>query len=172
MSSNAKIGLEIERKYIIEFPDIKTLSEQEEYSKSEIVQIYISSADGETHRIRRRSFRDREEYTETQKRRIDEMSVIETEREISEQRFGELAADILPGTSPVIKTRHCFISGGQLFEIDVYPQWKHTAIMETELSSRGEMVDIPAFIKIIRQVTGDKSYSNAAMSRAFPDEIE
>ncbi|MBR5144843.1 MAG: hypothetical protein IKW53_07320, partial [Clostridia bacterium] len=34
-----------------------------------------------------------------------------------------------------------------------------------------EQVEIPEFISIIKDVTGDKKYSNAAMSRSFPEEI-
>ena len=43
--------------------------------------------------------------------------------------------------------------------------------METELESREEEVEFPSFIEILREVTGDKAYSNAAMSRTFPAEI-
>jgi len=43
--------------------------------------------------------------------------------------------------------------------------------METELPSEDTNTDIPPFIKIIKEVTGIKAYSNASMSRAFPNEI-
>ena len=42
--------------------------------------------------------------------------------------------------------------------------------METELPSRDTEVGMPSFIRIIADVTGDKRYSNAAMSRSFPKE--
>ena len=42
--------------------------------------------------------------------------------------------------------------------------------METELENRESKVKIPDFLEILREVTGDKSYSNAAMSRDFPPE--
>ena len=99
------------------------------------------------------------------------MSVTEIEGKISEERFAELSSHIADGTKPVIKTRHTFLYKGKIFEIDVYPEWKSTAIMETELSDREECVEIPSFIEIIREVTGEKVYSNAAMSRIFPTEI-
>jgi CYTH domain-containing protein len=43
--------------------------------------------------------------------------------------------------------------------------------MEIELRSRDETVNIPDFIEIISEVTGNKKYSNAAMSENFPEEI-
>lgn len=171
MSTDAKVGLEIERKYIIRMPDISLLSNQPDYTRSEIVQIYITPSPGETHRIRRRSYPDRVQFVETRKIRIDRMSVTEIESEISEERFDELSRNIMDRTTPITKTRHTFLYAGQIFEIDVYPGWKSTAVMETELGSREEQAEIPAFIEIIREVTGDKTYSNASMSRSFPPEV-
>ena len=172
MNQQPKTNLEIERKYVIAMPDIAQLALEDSYSSSEIIQIYLRGRAGETHRVRRRTYDGISIYTETRKLRIDEMSVAETEGEISEAEFDSLSRDILDGTRPVRKTRHTFVSGGQLFEIDIYPEWKNTAIMETELPSRETSVAIPDFIRIIREVTGDKAYSNASMSRTFPKELD
>ena len=165
-----KIGIEIEKKYIIEKPSLKALSEMDSYSSSDIIQIYLPTDDGSTHRVRRRTAGERITYTETRKIRIDEMSATEIEGEISEERFLELSANPKEGTRPVRKTRHTFLYLGQMFEIDVYPEWERTAIMETELETRDVQVAFPDCIRIIRDVTGDKRYSNAAMSREFPKE--
>ena len=163
-------GLEIERKYIIKLPEISVLKEQQSYTTSDILQIYLPSEQGETRRVRRRAYPDRTLFIETKKFRVDAMSSREIEREICEDEFLSLAENPLPKTNPVSKTRHTFVFLGQLFEIDVYPQWTSTAIMETELSSRDTEVKMPPFLEIIREVTGNKAYSNASMSRAFPDE--
>ena len=171
MSQEAKIGVEIERKYIIRMPDISVLKTQPEYTVSDITQIYVTPVDCDTHRVRRRAYPDRVLFVETRKTRIDSISVTEIEGEISETRFNELRDSILDGSSPVIKTRHTFLYEGQIFEIDIYPQWKNTAIMETELKDREERAKIPEFIEILREVTGIKEYSNASMSMSFPKEI-
>ena len=170
MSSKEKCALEIERKYIIKMPDVATLSMQESYSSSEILQIYLPSEQGETRRVRRRAYADHIQYTETVKLRVDKMSSEEREVEISAEQFATLSEKIKEGTRPLNKNRHTFIYLGQLFEIDIYPEWQHTAIMETELPSRDKEVAMPPFISIIKEVTGDKAYSNAAMSRSFPKE--
>lgn len=162
--------VEIERKYIIKMPDLDSILGIEGSTKSSILQIYLPSKKGETHRIRRREYDDRTVCTETKKIRIDNMSAEEIEREISPLEFGALALNIMEGTAPIDKVRYTFSYKDQLFEIDVYPQWHHTAIMETELDSRITKVEIPSFIEIVREVTGDKAYSNAAMSKSFPVE--
>ena len=171
MTNNTNKGIEIERKYIIKMPDAGILASQESYTKSAILQIYLPSEKGETHRVRRREYSDKTLFFETRKIRMDRMSSTEIESEISEERFNLLAEKPLDGTLPIEKVRHTFIYLGQLFEIDVYPLWKSTAIMETELDSRDREVEIPAFIEIIREVTGDRAYSNASMSKNFPPEV-
>ena len=98
------------------------------------------------------------------------MSSTEIEREISTNEFESIATNAKQGTRPVEKVRHTFIYDGQLFEIDVYGRWKSTAMMEAELESREQTVNIPPFIKIIREVTGNRSYSNASMAKEFPKE--
>ena len=165
-------GIEIERKYIIKLPSLDAVREIYGYTHSEITQIYLESGEGVTHRVRKRVYGDRTSYTETVKTRIDKMSVVEDEREITEAEYSRLSERVKKGTRPVKKTRYTVPSGKHLIEIDVYPEWKHTCIMETELSDRGESVVIPDFISIVEEVTGRFEYSNASMARNFPKEIE
>ena len=164
--------VEIERKYIIELPSILQMKACENYTSSEIVQIYLNSEKGVTRRIRSRAYADVTRYYETTKVRIDAMSSHEYERKIEEREFLELKALIAQDSRPIIKTRHTFDYLGQTFEIDVYPDWEHTCIMETELPARETRVEFPDFIRVVAEVTGDKRYSNAAMSRSFPDEMK
>ena len=124
-----------------------------------------------THRLRARRYGERTVYTETKKVRIDKMSVFEDERELSEGEYRELLLKKAKGTATVKKTRHTFEHAGQNFEIDVYPEWVRTAVMETELESRQQTVSMPDFIRIVAEVTGDKKYSNASMSQIFPEEL-
>ena len=166
-----KENLEIERKYIIEMPSALDMSRMQDYTSSEITQIYLESSPHVTHRVRKREYSDKTEYTETKKIRVDRMSAIEEESKISEKEFSTLSENIRKGSRPLAKCRHTFLYSGQIFEIDVYPEWKKSAIMETELSSREEQVIFPSFIRVIKEVTGERAYSNSAMSTAFPEEI-
>ena len=164
-------NIEIERKYVIMKPDVELMKKLADYTVSEIEQVYLTSAPRITHRVRSRTFTDKTVYTETKKVRIDSISSYEDEAEISENEFLTLKKNIRPDTQPVLKVRHTFRFCDQLFEVDVYPQWKSTAIMETELSDAQTIVRMPDFIEIVREVTGDKNYSNASMSRTFPKEL-
>ncbi len=162
--------LEIERKFIIQMPDIRLLETKPEYTKSDIVQIYLTSPRAITHRIRSRDYGERTVYTETVKIRQSNMSAHEDEKEIDKRLFDTLKEKIAEGTVPLIKTRHTFCEGGYTYEIDIYPRWKSTCIMEVELENEGEEAPFPDIIRTVREVTGIKMYSNASMARCFPDE--
>lgn len=164
------VGVEIERKYIIEKPHVELLSSQTDFTASDITQIYLESEPGQTRRIRARAKNGRMSYTETRKIRIDKMSSTEIERDITAEEFSKLAKLQRAGSRVIKKTRYTFVFEGQLFEIDVYPEWSRTAIMETELASRESAVIMPHFLRIIREVTGIREYSNSAMSNSFPPE--
>ena len=142
------MSVEIERKYVIEKPEEELLLAMPGYEKSDILQIYLESAPGETHRIRARCYGEKTVYTETVKRRIDKISAYEDEAEISYFEFSELEKRIAKGSKALVKTRHSFSYCGKTVEIDVYPEWGSSAIMEIELSARDEAVEIPDFIRI------------------------
>lgn len=163
--------VEIERKYIIERPDTEELARMEAYTSSEITQTYLDSSAGVTHRVRMRKYADRVVYTETKKVRIDKISAFEDEREICESEYLSLLERKCRDTVSLKKTRHTFSYLGVTFEVDVYPEWERTCILETELKSAAEEVVFPAFLHVIREVSGDKRYTNAAMSHSFPPEI-
>jgi CYTH domain-containing protein len=164
-------GIEIERKYVIEMPNTSELCHLEAYTVSHITQTYLESDDDVAHRVRKREFFDHTQYTETKKIRIDKMSVHELEREINEAEYTNLVKNIKQGTEHLYKTRHTFSHLGKTIEIDIYPYWKKSCIMEIELESREEEINIPSFINVITEVTGDKTYSNAQMASKFPKEI-
>ena len=166
-----KTPVEIERKYVIRIPDVKVLEEQEGYTVSKIFQTYLESEPSVTRRVRRRIYDGRTVYTETKKVRIDEISSYEDEREVSENEYMHLLCRKIPGTKTLAKTRHTFVCSGQTFEVDIYPDWQESCIMETELASRNTEVAFPPFITVIKEVSGEKKYSNASISREFPDEL-
>ena len=162
--------IETERKYIIVKPNSSVLKKQKNYTESQILQIYLND-DEQTHRIRKRVFTDgRTEYTENTKKRISLLSSLEIENNIDFEQFEALRKNIEPLSRPIEKTRITFEFLGKTFEIDVYPEWKYTCILEVELDSENEKIEFPKFIKIIADVTGKKEYSNHRMSHAFPDE--
>ena len=165
-------SLEIEKKYIILIPELDRLAEVDGYTKSEIVQTYLISHPHITHRVRKRVYPDRTVYTETKKVRIDKISSYEDEREIDEVEYLALLALADPATTPVEKVRHTLPYGELTVEIDIYPNWEKCCIMEIELPDRENIPALPDYVTLVADVTGEKAYSNASMSRCFPPEPE
>ena len=98
------------------------------------------------------------------------MSAVETERMITEEEFLSLAKERDRDSMPLLKCRHAFSYLGRVFEVDVYPLWHKYCIMEVELPSEDCSLEFPPFIRVLREITGDFRYSNASMSKAFPQE--
>ena len=55
------------------------------------------------------------------------------------------------------------------YEIDVYPFWEETAILEIELEHEKQKYTIPNFIEVIGDVTGNRDYSNSSLVSKFYD---
>ena len=69
-----------------------------------------------------------------------------------------MEADITRGQ--IRKDRYCLTYNNLYYEIDIYPFWKDKAIMEIELKHEDDIFEIPKFIQVIKEVTGDSQYYN------------
>lgn len=164
-----KEHFEIERKFLICFPDMAYL--QANGQESHITQTYLlRPAEGKNARLRAREAAGKLVYTHTVKTRINDLRRIEDEREICEEEYRELLRLADPERRTIHKTRWVLPYEGQILEIDMFPFWDDRAILEIELEDESQPVKIPPELKIIREVTADRRYTNAAMSREIPME--
>lgn len=159
--------LEIERKYLIRMPDRALLSC---LPSSEIEQVYILSHEGDRERIRRRVYGGGTVYTHTAKTRLSDLTRVETEEEINEERYKELLAFADPSREVIRKKRFIYEYDGQDFEIDIFPFWDDRALMELELGDEEQELRMPPNIEVIREVTAEKGYTNSAIAREIPRE--
>lgn len=162
---------EIERKFLIRYPDTAYLSEHGEYT--EIIQTYLVKNEKKmSERVRKRGRDGCYSYTHTCKTHITDMRRIEIENEISEREYDELLKRADPERNVICKIRWCLDYKGQMFEIDLFPFWNDRAYMEIELTDESDKVEFPPFVEIIKEVTGDRRYTNASLAKAVPvDEI-
>jgi CYTH domain-containing protein len=103
-------------------------------------------------------------YFKTVKRRVSGAKRVEIEKRLSQAEYLRLLMDADTTKRQIRKTRYCLIFQNQYFEIDVYPFWKDKAIAEIELSDESSEVVFPKQIKVIKEVTNDDSYKNAALA--------
>ena len=156
---------EIERKYLIEMPDIKYLESLTNCEKVRIVQTYLKSLEGEEIRIRQRGKDGSYTYSKTRKIEVSKMKRIEIETRLSEEEYINELFNADPSRGQIIKDRYCLSYNNQYFEIDIYPFWKEQAIAEIELSNEMDKVDFPDFLNVIEEVTDVEDYRNAEIAR-------
>ena len=162
--------LEIERKYLIAYPDTEKLRPRCS-AVYEMEQTYLRAAPGVTARVRRR-VGEREEFFHTEKERITARTHVERERIVTREEYEKLLCSRDETAQTIHKWRYCLPHEGFLFEIDVYPFWKKIAVMEVELEREDQTFTLPDGITVLREVTEERWMKNAALARYIPTEAE
>ena len=103
-------------------------------------------------------FKTRKQVTESGKR-------IEKEERLTQNEYLELLMQADPDYRPIRKERFCLSENGLYYNIDIYPQWKDQALMDIELYEGQEEITFPAGIQVIREVTGEKEFTNPEIAR-------
>ena len=157
--------LEVERKFLIKKPDMGVLIDDVGATASDIIQTYlISEQDGVERRIRQRGLVGDYSFFYTEKREISEGVREEREKIISLKEYINLLAEADTDKKQIRKRRYCFVYKDKYFEMDVYPFWKEQAILEIEVNNIDDEFELPEFIEVIKEVTGDKAYKNSALA--------
>ncbi|MCF0133188.1 MAG: AAA family ATPase [Blautia sp.] len=156
---------EIERKFLIEYPDVKMLEERPNCKKVEIIQTYLKAGDHEEVRVRQRGTDGSYIYFKTIKKKVTDATRVEIEERISQEEYLKLLMEADTSLHQIRKTRYCLTNEGRYFEIDLYPFWSDKAIMEVALLNEAQEAEIPDFLKIIKEVTGDDAYKNASLAK-------
>ncbi len=164
METNAA-PIEIERKFLIEYPDVDWLEKAPDCTRLELVQTYLKSETDDEIRVRRCFADGKASYCKTVKRSVSDITRIENENCITEKEYRELLKQADPERRPVEKTRYCLKFEGKIFEIDIYPFWNDKAVVEIELENENEEIIFPPQIKMIEEVTGNKVYKNSSLAK-------
>lgn len=160
---------EIERKYLIGYPDVERLKAQPGCEVWDITQIYLKDGEGgQTRRIRRVLTDGVERFYRTFKRRLTDLSAEEDEGEITPEEYARYGLERDLSRAPILKMRYRVPYRGHVLEYDVYPFWKDRAILEIELESEDEAAEIPDEVRILRDVTGEKAYKNKQLAKRVP----
>jgi CYTH domain-containing protein/predicted ATPase len=134
----------------------------------DVEQVYLVNKDHEEERVRRRGRDTSFVYTHTIKRRKGPGSAAEFDRMITpaEHLMALDRRDLLCAT--VRKRRTCFVWEGQYFELDTYTEFdclgQPLTVLEIEVEDLGADVQLPPFVKIEREVTGEKAFSNRELA--------
>lgn len=164
-----QLPLEIEKKFLIRMPDLKWIVKNTDVQVAKIAQTYLGlKKDGFGERVRKMTINNVTKYYHTSKKSLSNMTRIEIENEISREKYYEyMSRKNKRGT--LHKIRYIINMNNLKYEIDVYPFWEETAILEIELEHEKQKYTIPDFIEIIGDVTGNRDYSNSSLVSKFYD---
>ena len=155
---------EIERKFLIEYPNIEWLESLSNVQKVEIIQTYLNSDNDDEVRIRQRGLDGNFTYTKTTKRKVSDIKRMEIEKRLTKDEYLKLLMDADTTKHQIRKTRYCMTYKNNYLEIDIYPFWKNQAILEVELSNENAEINLPNELKVITEVTNDNYYKNANLA--------
>ncbi len=165
------VPIENERKFVCKPLSEKQVAElQKRYgpvSASWITQKYIRTKQGEKARIRERTTYGHTLHCLTQKVKRGK-KLHEHESIIDHATYAMLGRHIAPGTAVLEKDRYCFIYKGRYFEFDVFKDNRvGFSMLELELTETSASLELPQYLVDLglREVTGDKEYSNEQISR-------
>ncbi len=146
-----------ERKYLVE-----VTGQLPETIDSDILQTYLVSEPGAEIRLRRRSWPSGKVVNvHNTKKRTAPGEQIETERQVENALYESLLQQADPYRQSISKLRQSFIWKGQYFELDTYRgPLQGLVILETKGIADAEDVNFPPFIRVIKEITGNKEYYN------------
>jgi|SRR5277367_4309337 len=166
--------LEIERKFLIKFPSSwSALAELFDgiVDVKRISQTYLKPEKGEPSPRVRKTVEGLSGETDTvfhfnQKKPTGDTGVHEeTEHEISEKEYEKSLKKASPDKCAVEKTRFVFKWHDQVFELDLFKgHLKGLAILEIELDDKDDTVELPPFLKVLKEVTKDKRFTNFSLA--------
>jgi adenylate cyclase len=158
---------EIERKFLVRDLDMAAL-EAAAADEFEIEQTYLAGNGEESRRVRRSVRPDGgEERTETRKRRMSSRTREEVERALDPDEYRRLLERRDPARRTICKRRFKVpIDDGLICEIDVFGgDLNGLVLAEVELPAEDTAFRLPEWLTIVREVTDDPVYTNAALAR-------
>lgn len=152
--------IEEERKYIVEIT-----GELPECTESIITQTYLVGDPGVEIRLRRREWAGKFVNILTTKTKVSQTEELVTERQIANNLYESMLQQADPYRHTIHKLRKSFIWKGQYFELDSYQgALDGLVILETKGIRCHEDVKFPPFLRVIKDITGNKDYYNYTLA--------
>lgn len=152
--------IEEERKYIVEIT-----GELPECTESIITQTYLVGDPGVEIRLRRREWAGKFVNILTTKTKVSQTEELVTERQIANNLYESMLQQADPYRHTIHKLRKSFIWKGQYFELDSYRgALDGLIILETKGIRCHEDVKFPPFLRVIKDITGNKDYYNYTLA--------
>ncbi|CAL9621923.1 hypothetical protein SUDANB95_05835 [Actinosynnema sp. ALI-1.44] len=158
------MSLEVERKFLLTAePDWSALP-PETISVIEFEQVYLRvAADGAEKRIRKRVVNGSTSYEFAELRPVGVGVRTVDEVAIDHAEYARLRSDRDPARQVVRKTRTTFPWRDRLYEVDRVrePRTRACWLLEVQVDHADDVVELPGFLPVDRDVTHEPAYRNA-----------
>lgn len=155
------------RKFLVKaLPDIKAFPRVQDF---DVQHDYLLSSCTQTQtRIRRRGQGGQYMYTHTERRTVNG-EMVELIMQLTEREYQTLYKQRDPTHHAIHKTRRCFLWRGHYFQLDIFKEpctdsCRNLLLLETYTTQKGSDLELPDFLDIAREVTGDPQYSMFSLS--------
>ncbi|MBR5095410.1 MAG: AAA family ATPase [Oscillospiraceae bacterium] len=159
---------EIERKFLVAYPDLEALERIPGCRRVEIEQAYLPTTNEERLRVRKWVESGQAIYYKTRRRRVNGQK-IEVEERLTQRAYLELLKEAGSELRLLRKVRYSLSHDGQLFQLDLYPFWQDKAVAKIELNEDDAQVKLPPELALVREVTGEREYKDYELAVRYGD---
>jgi CYTH domain-containing protein/predicted ATPase len=155
--------LEIERKFLVDRARL-VLPVPVQHVIPLIEQHYVLDEHDTPCRVRRTTLADGRIHTKTYKTFVSPGISVEHERVITDTEYRQATRSPAPSIS---KARVAFLWNYRYFELDLFDAPNDSlALLEVEVIDMAEHIELPPWIPILREVTGERAFTNASIAGA------
>jgi len=151
------------KKYLIEVDDI-LLDKLKEFHSLDIFQSYLTS-NSIQRRLRKKGMKDDWVYTYAETKYLENNERIKKEKMISQKEYIDMSSEINIQLHSISKRRCNFVYDFQYFTIDIFSFLDNKAIMDVQVTDKNSTIEIPNYIKVIKDISFDKNYQNYNISQ-------
>jgi len=162
-----KNHLEIERRFLVEYPNIDLVCKMPGVSIVQISQTYFDTDREKKLRARTWTEDGITSYILTRKTKINDMIRKEEESQLTREEYDELIVSAVGNVRHIEKTRYCIPFDNKVVELDVFPFWSDKAIAEVELEAEDDELNLPGELKVLREITSEKSLTNYNLALTY-----
>lgn len=165
------IPFEHERKFLIKYPIINILENNENCKKIQMLNTYLKSNSDEEIRICQRGEKGYYTYYKITKIKTLTDETLELEERLSQNEYLDLLLETDYTKHQIRKTRYCLTYENHYIQIDLYPFWSDKALMEIEFNNPEDTIPLPIGIEIIKEVTNISLYRNSHLAEILSEKF-
>ena len=153
----------VEKKYLINMPDVEQLIKHKQCRKVHVKQHYIiDETKKEKEKIVLRRENNKNFYYKVVKK-----NNVKYSNSITADEYINKLENENNKFYHIYKDRYYYIFDSRCIKIDVFPFWKDKAILEVDILNDRENIRFPKFINIIEDVTKNESYKNYYLAEEY-----